>query len=256
MPHLEVKNRLLEYAWHGPRADRAPTLVFLHEGLGCVATWKEFPARVAAETGYGALVYSRAGYGSSDPCELPRPVRFMHDEALTILPAVLNALEIRETILIGHSDGGSIALIHAGGTKDARVKGLILLAPHIFVEDLGIDSIRRIRDDYRSGDLRRRLERFHGKNVDTAFWGWNDVWLNPEFRSWNIEEYLPRISVPVLLIQGEDDQYGTRAQIEAIEKGITGPTQRLLLRNCGHSPHHVRFDQTLRAINMFLRWLQ
>jgi pimeloyl-ACP methyl ester carboxylesterase len=217
--------------------------------------WRDFPAQVAAATGYGALVYSRAGYGSSDPCDLPRPVRFMHDEALTTLPQVLAAFEVREAILVGHSDGGSIALIYAGGINEARVKGLILLAPHVFVEDLGIDSIRRIRDDYRTGDLRRRLERYHGKNVDNAFWGWNDVWLNPEFRSWNIEEYLPRIGVPVLLIQGEDDQYGSSAQIEAIERGVVGPSQRLLLRNCGHSPHSDQFEPTLAAINMFVRSL-
>lgn len=177
----------------------------------------------------------------------------MHDEALISLPQVLDAFEIRDAILIGHSDGGSIALIHAGGIRDARIKGLILLAPHVFVEDLGIDSIRRIRDDFGKGDLRRRLERYHGRNVDNAFWGWNDVWLNPDFRSWNIEEYLRRISVPVLLIQGEDDQYGTRAQIEAIEKGVIGPSQKLLLRNCGHSPHLDQFEQTLAAINTFVR---
>jgi pimeloyl-ACP methyl ester carboxylesterase len=255
MPHLKVKDHQLEYQWHGPDPEQAPTLVFLHEGLGCVATWKDFPEQVAATTGCGALVYSRAGYGSSDPCDLPRPVRFMHIEALSTLPAVLDAFEIREAILIGHSDGGSIALIHTGGINDARVKGLILLAPHVFVEDLGLDSIRRIRDEYRNGDLRRRLERYHGKNVDNAFWGWNDVWLNPEFRAWNIEEYLPRIDVPQLLIQGEDDQYGTPAQIEAIERGVVGSNQKLLLRDCGHSPHFDRFEQTLAAINKFVRSL-
>ena len=255
MPHLKIKDHQLEYEWHGPGPDQAPTLVFLHEGLGCVAMGKGFPAQVAAATGYGALVYSRAGYGSSDPCELPRPVRFMHDEALNTLPQVLDAFDIRDAILIGHSDGGSIALIHAGGIRDARVKGLILLAPHVFVEDLGLDSIRRIRDDFRNGDLRQRLQRYHGKNTDTAFWGWNDVWLNSDFRSWNIEEYLPRISVPVLLIQGDDDQYGTRAQIEAIERGVVGPSQKLLLENCGHSPHLDQFEQTLAAINTFVRSL-
>jgi len=255
MPHLKLKHHQLEYEWHGPPPDQAPTLVFLHEGLGCVAMWKDSPAQVAAATGYGALVYSRAGYGSSDPCELPRPVRFMHDEALNTLPQVLDAFDIRDAILIGHSDGGSIALIHAGGIRDARVKGLILLAPHVFVEDLGLDSIRRIRDDFRNGDLRQRLQRYHGKNTDTAFWGWNDVWLNSDFRSWNIEEYLPRISVPVLLIQGDDDQYGTRAQIEAIERGVVGPSQKLLLENCGHSPHLDQFEQTLAAINTFVRSL-
>jgi pimeloyl-ACP methyl ester carboxylesterase len=266
MPHLRITDHDLEHAWYGPRPDQAPTLVFLHEGLGCMAMWKDFPQRVVEATGYGALVYSRAGYGKSDPIELPRPVRFMHDEALITLPEGLNAFEIREAILVGHSDGGSIALIHAGGAPNlrsdatesvgrtrTRISALILLAPHVFVEDLGIDSIRRIGEDYRSGDLRQRLERYHGENVDRAFWGWNDVWLNPEFRSWNIEEYLPRIRVPVLLIQGADDQYGTLAQIEAIEKKIDAPVQTVLLKNCGHSPHLDQPQQTLEAVVVFVR---
>lgn len=228
--------------------------------------WKDFPERVVAATGYGALVYSRAGYGKSDPCKLPRPVRFMYDEALITLPQVLDAFEIREAILVGHSDGGSIALIHAGAAQKldrsdtrntdktgTRIKGLLLLAPHVFVEDLGIDSIRRIGEDYRRGDLRQRLERYHGENVDGAFRGWNDVWLNPEFRSWNIEEYLRRISVPVLLIQGEDDQYGTLAQIAAIERGVAGPVQKVILKDCGHSPQLDQPERTLEAIEAFVR---
>ena len=255
---LKIKDQQLEYEWHGPHPDKAPTLVFLHEGLGCAAMWKDFPERVVAATGFGALVYSRAGYGSSDPCVLPRPVRFMHDEALITLPAVLDQFEIRGTILIGHSDGASIALIHAGrseGGGKTQIRGLILLAPHVFVEDIGIESIRRIREDYRRGDLRPRLERYHGANVDVAFNGWNDVWLNPEFRSWNIEEYLPRIKMPVLLIQGEGDQYGTVAQLEAIEKGVSGSVQRILLRGCGHSPHIDQPERTLAAIKAFAQRL-
>ncbi|MFS8084879.1 MAG: alpha/beta fold hydrolase [Acidobacteriota bacterium] len=253
MPHIQITDHSLEYEWFGPRPDEALTLVFLHEGLGCVAMWKDFPKRVAEQTGCGALVYSRAGYGKSDACALPRPVRFMHDEALNILPQVLEAFEIREAIPVGHSDGGSIALIHAGGSKDARVRGLALLAPHVFVEEPGLESIRRIAENYRTGNLRPRLQRYHGKNVDVAFWGWNDVWLNPEFRLWNIEEYLPQIRVPVLLIQGADDQYGTVAQIEAIERGVDGPVQKVILRNCGHSPHLDQPEQTLEAIEKFVR---
>ena len=265
MLQIKVANHQLEYEWHGPRPDGAPTLVFLHEGLGCVAMWKGFAERVVAATGYGALVYSRLGYGKSDPCKLPRPVRFMHDEALIELPQVLDAFEIREAILVGHSDGGSIALIHAGipnlrsdaaentGRAMTRISGLILLAPHVFVEEPGLESIRRIAEDYRTGHLRQRLQRYHGENVDGAFWGWNEVWLNPEFRSWNIEEYLPRISVPVLLIQGADDQYGTLVQIAAIESGVAGPVQKVMLKNCGHSPHLDQPEQTLAAIELFVR---
>jgi len=253
MLQIKVANHQLEYEWHGPRPDGAPTLVFLHEGLGCVAMWKGFAERVVGATGYGALVYSRAGYGKSGPCKLPRPVRFMHDEALIELPQVLDAFEIREAILVGHSDGGSIALIHAGGIGDARLSGLVLLAPHVFVEEPGLESIRRIAEDYRTGNLRPRLQRYHGENVDSAFWGWNEVWLNPEFRSWNIEEYLPAIRVPVLLIQGADDQYGTGAQIEAIERRVAGPVQKVMLKDCGHSPHLDQPEQTLVVMNDFVQ---
>ncbi len=253
MPHQRIHGQQLEYEWYGPRPDEATTLVFLHEGLGCVAMWKGFPERVVAATGSGALVYSRAGYGKSNPCKLPRPVRFMHDEALIMLPQVLDAFEIREAILVGHSDGGSIALIHAGGIGDTRVGGLVLLASHVFVEDLGLQSISRIAEDYRTGNLRQHLERYHGENVDGAFWGWNEVWLNPEFRSWNIEEYLPPIRVPVLLIQGADDQYGTLAQIEAIGRGIAGSAEKIILKECGHSPHLDQPEQTLAVINGFVQ---
>ena len=252
-PRIKIAGHQLEYAWYGPRPDQAPALIFLHEGLGCVAMWKDFPQRVSEATGCGALVYSRSGYGNSDPCELPRTVRFMHDEALISLPQVLDEFEIREAILVGHSDGGSIALIHAGGTMDARVQALVLLAPHVFVEEIGIDSIRRIAEDYRSGRLKQRLERYHGKNVECAFWGWNDVWLNPEFRSWNIEEYLPQIRVPALLIQGEDDQYGTLNQIKAIESGCEGPVRTVMLADCGHSPHLDQPEKTREAVEAFVR---
>ena len=227
--------------------------MFLHEGLGSVSMWRDFPKRVVEATGCGALVYSRAGYGDSDPVELPRTVRFMHDEALITLPKVLDALSIREAILVGHSDGGSIALIHAGGTRDARVRGLILEAPHVFVEEHGIKRISAIALEYRNGDLRRRLKRHHGRNVDCAFWGWNGVWLDPEFRSWNIEEYLPQINVPVMVIQGVDDQYGTWRQVEAIERGSAGHVRTTLFKDCGHSPHRDQPEATLRAVIEFLR---
>jgi pimeloyl-ACP methyl ester carboxylesterase len=279
MPQFRIADKQLEYVWHGPGAAEAPTLVFLHEGLGCVAMWKDFPERLAAQTGCGALVYSRAGYGNSDPIELPRPVRFMHDEALVTLPQVLDAFQIREAILVGHSDGGSIALIHAGGdvnhedTKDTKgaesnrnkpsglakgslVRGLILEAPHVFVEEIGLDSIRAIAEEYRNEDqggrLKRALARYHGENVDATFRGWNDVWLNPEFRSWNIEEYLPRINVPVLLIQGKDDVYGTLDQVKAIEAGCQAPVRTVLLADCGHTPHLDQPERALEAMKEFV----
>jgi pimeloyl-ACP methyl ester carboxylesterase len=253
MPHLKMNDKQLEYAWFGPGPAEAPTLVFLHEGLGCVEMWGGFPERLVDQVGCGALVYSRAGYGNSDAIELPRTVRFMHDEALITLSQVLDALEIREAILAGHSDGGSIALIHAGGTGDTRVRGLILEAPHVFTEEPGLNSIRAIAEEYRSGQLKRRLERYHGKNVDCAFWGWNQVWLDPAFQSWNIEEYLPRILVPVLLIQGEDDKYGTSRQIEAIKSECGGPVRTVVIEDCGHSPHLEQPVRTLEAMTAFIR---
>jgi pimeloyl-ACP methyl ester carboxylesterase len=250
---VRVGGHQLEYTWHGPRPNDAPTLVFLHEGLGCVSMWRDFPARVAEATGCGALVYSRAGYGNSDPIALPRPVSFMHDEALVTLPQVLDAFTVRDAILVGHSDGGSIALIHAGGNDRAgRVRALVLEAPHVFVEDVGIQSIATAAERYASGQLKRSLERHHGKNVDCAFLGWNEVWLNPAFQSWNIEEYLPNIHVPVLVIQGESDEYGTLRQVEAIHRGCRRIVQSVILPDCGHSPHRDQPERTLNAITSFL----
>jgi len=253
LPELYAAGRRLEYEWHGPGADAAPTLVFLHEGLGCVTLWRDFPARLAAATGCGALVYSRAGSGKSDPLPLPRSLRFMHDEALLALPEVLDAAEVHDAILVGHSDGGSIALIHAGGAGAHRVRALVLEAPHVFCEDLSVESIARAAEKYREGDLRRALERHHGANVDVAFWGWNRAWLDPAFRAWNIEEYLGRIQCPALVIQGEDDEYGTVAQVDAIEAGSGGPVSRLILPACGHSPHREQPEATLAAMADFVR---
>jgi pimeloyl-ACP methyl ester carboxylesterase len=253
LPYLSAGGRRLEYEWHGPGPAAAPTLVFLHEGLGCITTWRDFPARLAEATGSGALVYSRAGYGHSEPVPLPRPLRFMHDEALRVLPEVLDAVGVREAVLVGHSDGGSIALIHAGGGSGSRVRGLLLEAPHVFCEELSVRSIARAAEKYQQGDLRRALERHHGENVDIAFWGWNRAWLDPAFRTWNIEEYLGAIGCPILVIQGGDDEYGTLAQVDAIEAGSGGPVRRLVLASCGHSPHREQPDATLRAMAEFVR---
>jgi pimeloyl-ACP methyl ester carboxylesterase len=248
---LEVGGVRLEARWAGPPPESAPTLVFLHEGLGSASLWRDFPDRLAAETGCGALVYSRAGYGKSDPIALPRPVRFMHDEA-AILPEVLAAAGIREHVLIGHSDGASISLIHAGSAPAPGLRGLIQEAPHVFTEPHGLASIALIREAYRDTDLRARLARHHGANVDVAFRGWNDVWLAPEFEAWNIEEYLPAIGVPVLVLQGEDDEYGTWAQVEAIERRSGGPVETLAIPGCGHSPHREQPEIALRAMAEFV----
>jgi pimeloyl-ACP methyl ester carboxylesterase len=248
---LEVGGVRLEARWIGPSPEVAPTLVLLHEGLGSTSLWRDFPDRLAAETGCGALIYSRAGYGKSDPVPLPRPVRFMHDEA-AVLPRVLAAAGVREHILIGHSDGASISLIHAGSDPAPGLRGLILEAPHVFTEPHGLASIARIREAYRDTDLRARLERHHGANVDVAFRGWNDVWLDPGFAAWNIEEHLPAIRVPILVLQGEDDEYGTWAQVEAIERQSGGPVETLAIPRCGHSPHRQQPGVTLGAMAGFV----
>jgi len=225
-----------------------PTLVFLHEGLGSVGLWRDFPDKAAEATGFGAFVYSRAGYGASDPAPMPRPVRYMHDEA-ELLPEILEAAGIADPLLVGHSDGASIAIIHAG--SGGKVRGLVLEAPHVFTEDMGLASIAEARKAYERGELRARLAKHH-QNVDAAFWGWNRPWLDPEFRNWNLAEFLPRIRAPILVIQGEDDEYGTRKQVDAIQRGAPS-VEVLMLPHCGHSPHRDQPEATLRAIAAFAR---
>jgi pimeloyl-ACP methyl ester carboxylesterase len=252
LPQLSAAGLRLEYTWHGPGPRSAPTLVFLHEGLGSVSAWRDFPARLAEACGCGALVYSRGGHGGSDPVPLPRPLDFMHDEARRVLPAVLDAAGVRDAVLVGHSDGGSIALIHAGGAAGTRVRALLLEAPHVFCEEISVASIAAAAERFRQGELRRALERHHGANVEVAFWGWNHVWLDPGFRDWNIEDCLPGVRVPVLVIQGDQDEYGTAAQVDAIERGCGGPVERLLLQGCGHAPHRDRPGACLDAMAGFV----
>ena len=207
------------------------------------------PGALAERTGRRVLAYSRFGHGESDPPATPRTVRFMHEEA-RLMPHVLEAAGIRSAILLGHSDGASIALICAAECP-SLVQALILEAPHVFVEDVSLVSIARMKRHYADTNLRDRLERYH-RDVDVAFRGWNDVWLDPAFRSWNIEDYLPRIECPALLVQGDLDEYGTLRQIDAIERGIAGPVERLILENCGHSPHRDRRETVLAAVADFV----
>jgi pimeloyl-ACP methyl ester carboxylesterase len=228
-------------------AGAEPALVFLHEGLGSVALWRDFPSRLAEATGRRALVYSRAGHGQSDVPGGDRTPRFMHDEALEVLPGLLREAGIERPVLVGHSDGGSIALIHAASHP---VSGLILLAPHVFVEDVTVASIEEARETFATTDLAARMARYH-RDPERTFRLWNDIWLAPEFRSWNIEDVLADVSAPTLLIQGEHDQYGTLAQIDAIERGLPGPVSRAVL-DARHSPHLEAPDETLRAAVEFL----
>ena len=230
------------------RADR-PVLVFLHEGLGSVAMWRNFPRELAHATNCNAIVYSRYGYGNSDPIAEPRGVRYMHDEALLALPELLDRLAVERPILVGHSDGASIAIIYAGGSQ-RDVAGVVLMAPHVLVEDISIQSIAAAKIAYERTDLRAKLARYHA-DVDSAFRGWNDIWLHPDFRRWNIEEYLPGIACPVLAIQGEDDEYGTMDQLGRIERQV--PDADLLeLADCRHSPHKDQPAAVIEAVTRFV----
>ena len=246
---LNVCGRRLEVVRiHGSRKG-APELVFLHEGLGSVSYWKDFPARVAEATGCPVTVYSRYGSGNSDLLTEPRGVRYMHDEALQVLPYLLTQLEIENPILVGHSDGGSIAIIYAGAHD--RVRGLVLLAPHVFVEDLSVASIAEAKVKFETTNLPEKLARHH-RDAARTFWGWNDIWLHPEFRSWDIEEYLPRITCPALVIQGLEDQYGTMAQAEAIRRQSGGPVEVLALEDCRHSPQRDQPEKVIEALGKFV----
>lgn len=251
MPHLDVLGHRIEVE-RIPGA-RGTALVFLHEGLGCASGWRDFPATLAAATGCPALLYSRLGYGRSDPAPLPRPVRFMHDEALLVLPALLDRAEIDDAILVGHSDGASIALIFAG-TSGERIRGLVLLAPHVFVEEICIASITAFRDAYPGSEARSKLLRRHD-DADSTVRGWTDVWLHPDFRRWNIQDVLPGVCVPSLVIQGTADEYGTIAQVEAVCAGISGPATPLLLPQVGHAPHRDQPELVLQAMTRFVRGL-
>lgn len=250
---MTAAGQRLEVRWVGPGPQAAPTLVLLHEGLGCVGLWRDFPDRLAAATGCGALVYSRAGYGRSQAVPLPRPLDYMQREGESVVGPLLDAAGVREAILVGHSDGGSIALVHAASDPAGRVRGLVLMAPHVFCEELSVRSIAAARREFEAGELRARLLRHHGDNLDVAFRGWCEAWLDPAFMGWNIEGYLPRVRAPILLIQGEDDVYGTTAQLEAIARGAAGPVETLLLPGCGHSPHRERPAETLAAAARFVR---
>jgi pimeloyl-ACP methyl ester carboxylesterase len=244
---LDIDGQRLEYRMIGPRPNEAPTLVLLHEGLGSVAMWNSFPDRLAAATGCGVFAYSRAGYGKSSPVSLPRPISYMEDEALKVLPKVLSAIGFRRGLLVGHSDGASIATIYAGSIQDHRVRGLVLMAPHFFVEDVSVASIADARRAYAETDLRERLAKYHA-DVDNAFRGWNDAWLDPAFRDWDITEPLAYIRVPILIIQGEQDQYGTTRQIEVAQEECYCPVEVALLRNARHSPYREAADETHDAV--------
>jgi pimeloyl-ACP methyl ester carboxylesterase len=251
MHSITINARRLECrAWGGSPSER-PTIVILHEGLGSVGLWRSFPEQLAERTGCCVFAYSRAGYGSSDPVELPRPLDYMHREAVEVLPQVLDAIGFKSGVLLGHSDGASITAIHAGSFNDSRVRGVGLIAPHFFTEPGGLAAIAEARALYENGDLRDRLAKYHA-DVDNAFRGWCDAWLDPGFKSWNIEAFIGAIACPILAIQGRDDQYGTLGQIEALAKGARAPLDVQILDKCRHSPHLDQPDRTLAIVGDFL----
>ena len=247
---LKIGATELEFRHVGPPPSEAPTLVMLHEGLGSVGLWGEFPDKLAAATGAGVFVYSRAGYGASTPVTLPRSLTYMHIEALEVLPQLLDAIGFRRGLLIGHSDGASISAIYAGGIQDHRVRGLSLIAPHFIVEDVSVTSIEGIKHDYETGRLKEKLARWHN-DVDNAFYGWNGAWLDPQFREWDITEYLSYIRVPVQIVQGAQDQYGTLKQIEVAEAECYCPVDVAIIDGAAHSPHREAAAATLDAIAEF-----
>ena len=251
MPQLTAAGRRLEFEWAAGPDPRKPTLVFLHEGLGSIRQWRDFPAKLAQASGCAALVYDRYGYGQSEVLQEPRrTVRFMHDEALLAFPEVLKELNIENPILVGHSDGASIALIYAGAGHPVR--GVIAMAPHVFIEPICITSIRKAAQVFETTDLPQRLGRYH-RDVRKTFYGWADVWRDNDFGAWDIRgDYLPGIRCPVLAVQGHDDEYGTMAQLDEIGSRVAGPCRLLKLERCGHAPFRDQPEAVLAAAASFI----
>lgn len=252
---IRAGGRSLEVAMWGPAPDAAPTVVMLHEGLGCVALWRDVPRLIAQATGWGVLAFSRAGYGQSDPADLPLPLDYMTREAVDVLPQVLDAIGFRRGVLLGHSDGATIAAIYAGSVEDFRVRGLILIAPHFFTEEPGLAEIARARVAFESSDLRGRMAKYH-RDPDNAFLGWNEAWLDPGFRAWNVADVIDYWRIPALVIQGREDPYGTLAQVDEVRDRSYAPVDVEILEACGHAPHLERPEPTLGAIAEFVARLE
>ena len=248
---IQIDQCVLEAVCYGPSPQVTPVIVLLHEGLGCVALWRDFPRRLSIATGCGVFVYSRAGYGLSDPVTLPRPLDYMTREATSVLPEVLDSIGAEKTLLLGHSDGASIAAIYPGEIADHRIRGLVLIAPHFFTEAMQLTAIAEAKVQYQNSTLKSALSKYH-KNVDNAFYGWNDVWLDPEFRSWNISDSIEYWRIPVLALQGVDDQYGTIAQLDVMLHRSYCPVEIELIDDCEHSPHAQQTDITVNLISGFV----
>lgn len=249
--YLKVFDKSIEYLYLSEYAEHDYTIVMLHEGLGSVALWKDFPEQLALQTKCRVFVYSRFGYGKSDKVELPRPISYMHNEGLEVLPQVLDLIEHDKYILLGHSDGASVSIIYTGAKKDERLKALIVMAPHVSVEKVCIDSIEKSKTLYQDA-IREPLSKYHD-DVDNAFWGWNQAWLHPDFIDWNIEEYLSPIEIPVLVIQGADDEYGTINQVDKVCSQVFGKAEKIILPDCKHSPHRDQTELTLEGVSRFIK---
>lgn len=252
--NLTAQGKALEYRCVGPAPDQAPTLVLLHEGLGCVALWRDLPERLAQATGWGVFVYSRAGYGQSDPADLPRPLNYMTREATEVLPQVLDQIGFQRGVLMGHSDGATIAAIYAGSVEDFRVRGLVLMAPHFFTEEMGLAEIAKAREAFETTDLKGKMARYH-RDPDNTFRGWNEAWLDPGFRAWDVSEVIDYLRIPVLAIQGREDQYGTLAQINEVAERSYAPVDVEVPDDCRHAPHLDQPEAVLRAVTEFTQRL-
>ncbi len=248
---FDVGGVRLEGACYGPPPTEAPTLLLLHEGLGCVRLWRDFPQKLSEATGCGVFAYSRQGYGNSDPVTLPRPLNYMNIEAEAVVPVIIDQLGVNDVFLVGHSDGGSIAAAYAGIKEDPRLCGIVLMAPHFFAEDISVSAISEALEAYQSKGLREKLSKYHS-DVDGAFHGWCDSWLNPAFRKWSIVDELKQIDVPVQFIQGDEDRYGTLAQLEALEGALSAPLTSKIYKECGHSPFSEKAAQSIADIAEFV----
>jgi pimeloyl-ACP methyl ester carboxylesterase len=252
--YIPIENLLLRAKWIIPKngeVGKKTALVFLHEGLGCIEQWRDFPDKLVNATGYPGLLYDRNGYGGSSPCEDAWPIDYLFPEAEVFLPEVLQECGIASAILIGHSDGGTIALLTAA-LMPGLVKGAVVEAAHIFVEDITVTGIRQTVEKYKTGNLREALKKYHPKNVDCVFFRWADRWLSTEFKNWNISDMLSGITCPLLVIQGTEDRYGTQAQVEGIVRQVSGPAFAKMIPGCGHTPHFQAEKEVLEEMSRFI----
>ncbi len=249
---LNAGGKRLEWGTFGPAPDGKPVIVLLHEGLGCLALWRDFPQKLSEATGLSVFAYSRAGYGQSEASDLPLPLDYMTCEALDVLPEVLDEMGADQFFLMGHSDGATIAAIYAARLQDVRLRGVILMAPHFFAEDMGLAEIERAKVAYETTDLREKMGRYHA-DPDVAFYGWNGAWLDPGFRAWNVADVIDCINRAILVIQGREDQYGTLAQVEEITRRSQRAVSVAILEECRHAPHFDQTERVLAEVTAFTR---